>query len=198
MIPAAPAFPLIQDQAPGERIASILRHYAGCSLSNRLDELESLVCRGVDDVKVASWKTNCATVALGILAAAGAQHPLLQRPLAIEEAFSRLVQIGLDLGAWRDPVAGRVPPLGSAMWYEIPNTGDDHVEFMLESPDTHGGGGRADNAITVGSGGDVHWSWGRPMHKYLDPDALGIPTIATASNDPGQPAVHTSNPIATT
>lgn len=154
----------------GEFIASIVRHYEGASLSNRRDELGALVGRGVDDPNaVVGIKTNCAMFALGVLKAAGVQHPLLNKPYVNGMAFAWVVQIGNDTGAWRTPDQGS-PPEGAAMWYRTGGN-DDHIEFMLTPPDEHGGGGRSNNAITI-ERGDISRSVGRPLYKWLDPNAV--------------------------
>lgn len=166
-----PSFQRIPGETTGQRIARIVRFYEGASLSNRKDELGALVARGVDDPNsVVGIKTNCAMFALGILKAAGVQHPLLDKPYVNGMAFTWLVQIGNDMGAWRTPDQG-TPPVGAAMWYRIPNTNDDHIEFMLTPPDEHGGGGRVNNAITIGKS-DISTSMNRPLYKWLDPNAL--------------------------
>ncbi len=175
MILPAPTFPIVPGESPGDRIARIVRAYAGCSLGTRQDELAALVGRGVCDSSIVAWKTNCASFALGVLAAAGVQHPILAKPTLVGHAFSDLVAIGYALGAWRPWASSGSIPVGAALWYALAGQNDDHVEFYL-SPDgpTHGGGGRADNAITVGKG-TVDLSWGRPVHQWLDPEELGIP-----------------------
>lgn len=187
MILPAPSFPYVPGEAPGDRIARIVRAYAGCSLSSRREELAALVGRGVNDEAFVALKTNCATFALGVLSAAGVRHKKLSAPTAIGAAFSDLVTLGNDLKAWRPWAGSGSIPVGAALWYEIPNTDDDHVEFYL-SPDgpEHGGGGRDDNAVTVGRG-PVALSWGRPVHKWLDPGALGISVAPIADTDPAPP-----------
>lgn len=172
-----PDFPLIPGEAPGARLVRIIRTYDGCSLSARKDDLGALVARGVDDpAKVVGVSTNCAMFGLGILAAAGVDHALLRKPYVNGMAFSWLVQIGTDFGAWKVPSTTDPPPPGAFMWYRIPGTNDDHVEVFLSAPDEHGGGGRPNNAITVGHG-PIHSSWSRPMWRYLDPDMLGIAVV---------------------
>ena len=51
---------------------------------------------------------------------------------------------------------------------------DDHYEFKLLASDEHGGGGRANNEITV-EHGDWSHSVGRPLYEVLDPDGYGLP-----------------------
>ncbi len=195
MILPAPSFPIVPGESPGDRLARIVAHYAGCSLGTRQDELAALVGRGVCDSSIVAWKTNCASFALGVLAAAGCPHPILQKPTLIGHAFSDLVAIGYALGAWRPWASSGSITVGAALWYETtPAAGDDHVEFYL-SPDgpTHGGGGRADNAITVGKGA-VDLSWGRPVHQWLDPEELGIPFTPAAPPEDTEPHPDITDP----
>lgn len=173
-----PSFPPQPGESPGEHLARIVRHYAGCSLEARRDELGALVARGVDEPEhVVTVETNCAMFALGVLKAAGCPHELLDHPYVDEMAFAWLVKIGTDLGAWRDPGKDGLPTKPAALWYRVAGRNVDHVEFLLSLPDEHGGGGRTDNAITVGRG-DWHESWGRPLYRWLDPDALNLPDAA--------------------
>lgn len=186
MIVPIPDFPPIPGETPGGRIVRIVRQYVGCSLQSRADELGALVARGVDDpLRVVGIKTNCAMFAIGVLAAAGVDHELLRKPYVNGMAFAWLVQIGDDFNAWRTPAPSELLPPGAALWYEIPGLNDDHVEFVLQPPDEHGGGGRPNNAITSGHG-DYHTSWNRPIHRWLDPSALGL---ADPHVDPTDPAI---------
>ena len=185
MIVPVPSFPPVVGESGGARIVRIVRAYAGCSLSVRRANLGALIARGVDEPEaVVGIETNCAMFALGVLTAAGCQHPLLQKKYVNEMAFAWLVQIGNDLGAWRLPAVSELIPTGAAIWYEIVGENDDHVEFVTEPPDEHGGGGRPNNEITIGRG-DYHVSWSRPIHRWLDPEALGLPdAMAVGGDDP--------------
>ena len=175
MILPAPQFPPVSGESDGQRIARIVRSFNGCSLSSRRADLAALVGRGVDDESIVTIQTNCATFALGVLAAAGCAHPILKRTYVNGMAFSWLVQIGNDLGAWRDPATDGPPVTGAAMWYEVAGMNDDHVEWCVDaSVPIHGGGGRPNNAITVGPG-PIALSCGRPLHRWLDPERLGLP-----------------------
>jgi hypothetical protein len=169
----APSFPLVPGECAGDRIVRVVRYYAGASLSSRRPELAALIGRGIDDESMVALKTNCATFACGVLYAAGCRFESLCRPIKIGMSFATLVDLGGRMGAWRDPAVAGPPKPGAVMWYEIAGTDDDHAEFHLAPPDEHGGGGRADNAITIGDSPEA-MSWGRPMHRWLDPDALGI------------------------
>lgn len=183
MILPAPVFPLVPGEPPGDRLARLVRQYDGSSLHSRREELAALVGRGVDDESVIAIKTNCAMFALGILAAAGCTHHLLSRQYENGMAFAWLVQIGDDLDAWRDPAKDGAPVTGAVLWYELAGQNDDHAEFLVDvSGPVHGGGGRPDNAITVAVG-PVALSCGRPIHRWLDPSALGIPVAEEAGED---------------
>src|SRR6188768_1708134 len=177
--------------SPGQKLARIVRHYVGCSLSNRVDELGALVARGVDEPKaVVGIKTNCGTFSLGVLAQAGAAHALLDRKYVNGMAIAWLLEIGRDLGALvavPNPMPLSVkPPLGALLHYGTPGKNNDHVEWLLSevapsgAADT-GGGGRANNAITSGRG-VVAWNNGRPLLHYLDPNKLGIEVVRAGSD----------------
>lgn len=184
-------------ELPGSCIVRIVRHYVGCSLHARRDELGVLVGRGVDAPEsVVGVQTNCAMFALGVLAAAGCPHPLLRTSYKVGMAFSWLVEIGDHYGAWRVAVASEIPPAGAVLWYRIDGTNDDHAEFMLEAPDEHGGGGRPDNAITSGRG-NVHASMGRPLYRWLEPAALCLPDATAPDGDPSTAATDPAPPPVT-
>jgi hypothetical protein len=188
MILPAPTFPAVLGESAGARIVRIVRAYVGCSLHVRRQDLAALVGRGVDDEAIVGWETNCCTFALGVLAAAGVDFPSLRIPLRNGFEFGVLVQLGNRFDAWRKPAPGDPPPpAGALLWYEIDGTNDDHVEIMLAPPDEHGGGGRPDNAITSGRG-DVHASWSRPLHRWLDPEALCLPDPHVDPDQTLQPA----------
>jgi hypothetical protein len=176
-------FPFIADETPAERICRIATHYIGCSLHEREAELAELVELAGPRGSV-GWYTNCATFALGVLRAACGElfdaaqiHPLLGTPLEPEKAFNMLATVGQDLKAWRDPQHFGPPVRGAILWYELPGTNNDHAEIDLGALDlsgfTHCGGGRPGNSIAGGTG-TVDLSAGRPLHRWLDPEALGI------------------------
>lgn len=188
MILPAPVVPFVAGETPGDRIARIVRSYAGCVALGahpvRREELAALVGRGVDDESVVTWETNCCTFALGVLSAAGVVYHGLQVPLVNGAEFGVLVALGVSFQAWRTPAPGDgPPPRGALLWYHVDGKNVDHVEIALDPPDEHGGGGRPHNAITVGRGGDDHWSWGRPLHRWLDPDALQIGIVEENAPD---------------
>lgn len=191
MVLPEPVFPLVAGEDPGARIARIVQTYAGCSLTERREDLAALVGRGVDDESVVTIETNCAMFALGILKAAGVAHPLLDTKYVDGMAFAWLVEIGTDMKAWRSPDPSTPIPAGAAMWYRVAGANDDHVEFLIApgGPSTepvHGGAGRSGNAVTVGKGA-IETSDGRPLHVWLDPDALGLEVLELHSDPPPDP-----------
>lgn len=193
MVVAIPLFEFVAGESCGDRIARIVRFYVGSSLFNRRDDLGALVARGVDDpTEVVGIKTNCATFSLGVLAAAfgsvdaarGA-HPLLATPYKNGMAFAWLTEIANAWGAWVKPVPGQIVPVGACMHYGTSGLNNDHAEWMLAEPDTHGGGGRTDNAVTLGQS-DPHTNLGRPLLQWLDPEKvpLVLPDAYVAVSDP--------------
>ena len=182
---------------PRERIKAIVHHYSGCSVLHRKDELARLIGKDFAETPEADcdpdrgsqsvlWRTNCATFALAVLAAAHlsaanarAKHELLARPLSIGTGFTWLVTVGQQCG---DIVAyrrtGEQPKTGDILWYRHAKN-DDHAEVCLSDVGDdfvvlHGGGGRSNNAITVGRG-DVRWSVGRPLHAFISVDRMKMP-----------------------
>lgn len=175
--------PVVPGETPGDRLVRIIKGYVGCSLSNRRDELGVLVARGVDDPKrVVTIATNCGMTALGVMALAGVQDAILNKPYVSGMAISWLRQIGIDLGALMKYIGpnGPQPKVGSLLRYNTHGKNDDHVEWLLTSPiknvADHAGGGRSNNAITLARG-LVTWNVGRPLVEFWDPDKLGIPTL---------------------
>jgi hypothetical protein len=191
ILPAPSFLPIVGESGPA-RVVRIVRAFAGCSLHVRRAELAALVGRGVDDESVVAWETNCCTFALGVLFAAGVDFPALRIPLVNGAEFGILVSLGYHFGAWRTVVPSEIPPAGAAVWYRTPTPpggkpkNDDHVEFALDGLDEHGGGGRPDNAIEI-QRGNVHVSAGRPLYRWLDPNALGLPDAIASAPDPAPP-----------
>lgn len=193
-------------EAPGQKLVRIVRHYAGCSLLARADELGALVGRGVDDPKrVVTVKTNCGMFALGVMAEAGVDSAILDRPYLSKtglapgaNAIAWLIQLGTDRGALVKLAtpgvlgAHKLKP-GSLLRYNTAGRNDDHVEWLLSEVDAkghaeHGGGGRTNNAISItkadapNSAGLVAWNYGRPLVEYWDPDLLGIEVVPVGSD----------------
>lgn len=156
---------------------SLIKKYEGCSIHIRKNELGSLVCRGVDDpAQTVLIKTNCGMFSLGIMYEAGVQHDLLKHKYMSGMAIAWLRTIGKDLKALQKYSKTNVPKLGSLLHYYTPRKNDNHVEWLLSDIDDHGraehgGGGRTDNAITIGEG-NVLWNYGRPLQEWWDPDLL--------------------------
>jgi hypothetical protein len=192
MLVPMPSFEFIPGESRGDRLARIVRSYVGCSLTNRRDDLGALVARGVDDPNaVVGIKTNCATFSLGGLAAAfgsveaaQAAHPLLATPYKIGMAFAWLVEIAGTWGAWTKAVPGQIVPVGACMHYGTAGLNNDHAEWLLAEPDTHGGGGRTDNAVTMGPS-DPHTNLGRPLLQWIDPEKipLVLPDVNVIASD---------------
>ena len=181
------------DETPRQRLVRWVMKLSGVSLTNRLPELQGLICRGVDPVSLQSWawKTNCATSALGFLAAicgsvdeAVACHPLLGKVSPIGMSMPWIFQIGHDLNAMIPYTKdGQQPQPGDLLHYGVVSQNIDHVEWMLGSPDATGmvhtgGGGRPNNAITNGQS-YLYASWSRPLQHFLDLDKLSIPFVAS-------------------
>lgn len=180
-----PQYPPVVGESIGERIARVVKFYAGCSLSNRRDELAALVGEAAVD-----WQTNCETFAIGVYRAVGVDVPAVQAPLVNGMEGSVVEQAAQRAGGWQKPTSA-APPVGALMHYRsnpyrVDAQGrtiyDDHVEFVT-GPGEHGGGGRANNEITVVQG-DYHFSVGRPLYGWIDPEMLPVPDVT----DPGDPA----------
>jgi len=159
-------------------LTATVRSFVGCSLSNRRDELAQLVCfPGDDPAQDVLIPTNCAMFALGIWRACGVNHELLLGPYKIGMAMAWVLQIARDYGALvRATSTIECPPPGALMHYANDGKNNDHVEFCLSEPNSlrqieHAGGGRTNNAITMGTG---MWSWnyGRPLQHWVDPVKL--------------------------
>lgn len=182
-------------ETAGQKITRTVRLYAGCSLANRRTELGALVARGVDKpASVVEIHTNCGMFALGIFAEVGVKHDLLDKPYQDGEAIAWLRLIGKATGAlttYKGP-HGPQPPVGSLLRYNTAGKNDDHVEFLLGPVDAlghaeHGGGGRANNAISItpyalGEASLITWNFGRPLVEFWHPDKLGIDLVPAGSD----------------
>ncbi len=176
-------------ESPGDKIVRTVRHYAGCSLDHRADELGALVARGVDDPKVViEVHTNCGMFALGVFAEVGVASPILDRRYVNEMAIGWCRDIGRQLGALVKWTAkGPQPKKGSLLRYNTAGANDDHVEFLLSDLDAHGwgehgGGGRTRNAITLSERSYVLSSRARPLVEFWDVDRLGIEIVPLGSD----------------
>jgi hypothetical protein len=172
----APLFPPVAGESAGQRVFRVVRFYDGCSLSNRRDELAALVGEAA-----VTWTTNCETFAIGVYRALGLEVPDVQAPLKNGLEGSVVEHVAARAGGWQPPSA--TPPVGALMHYRSnpyrktaagQTIYDDHVEFMGAAPDEHGGGGRANNLISI-EHGDVRSSVGRPLYGWIDPEMLGLP-----------------------
>lgn len=184
MILLAPDYPPAPGESAAARICRIVRSYAGCSLSHDRERLAALVGRGVDDASVVTWRTNCLTFSLGVLAAAGCPDLVLRKPLRNGREGEVIAAIAEAHGGWLDPQKEGPPVPGSLIWYEIAGENDDHYEWELDGGE-HGGGGRTDNEITI-ERGPVTLSLGRPIRGWLHPEQLGLPDASTTTADPTQ------------
>ena len=190
MILSAPSFAIIPGETVGQRIARIARGYVGCSLHSRTPDLAALVGRGVNDETWVEVMTNCAVFALGVLSAAGVDCGPATK---VGAAFSDLVSMGYRLQAWQasKPTGGY--PMGALAWYRLDGKNDDHVEILL-GPNAagvleHCGGGRPDNAVTLGQG-TPELSAGRPLWRWLDPSLLGIDVEEVEPHTDPDPEPH--------
>jgi hypothetical protein len=182
-----PQYAFVPGESNGQRLARIVKDFVGCSLSSGKDRLKALVCRGVETdwnaESVVRISTNCATTALGVLAAgcgdvdtARGVHPLLATPYKIGMAVAWLQKIGTDLGAWVPWKKGDPIPVGALCWYD--GGGNNvHVEWKTAEPDEHCGGGRPNNAISLGTS-DMSTNAGRPLVRYMNPDVIPLPVAA--------------------
>ena len=187
MILPAPVFMPVAGESSGDRIDRVVRNYAGCSLSNRRNDLAALVGRGVDDESMVTWETNCLTFALGVIAACGSDVAELHEHIPNGREYVALNPLVKRAGGW-ELFSGQPVKTGSLMHYRsVPyrvnaageTVYDDHYEFKLLASDEHGGGGRANNEITV-EHGDWSHSVGRPLYEVLDPDGYGLPDANAA------------------
>lgn len=184
--------PTVVGTSSGDKLATVIKKYVGCSLSVRRDELGKLVARGVDKPEdVVTISTNCATTALGVMKEAGVKHPILDRKYVSGAAIMWVRQIGTDLHAlvkYTGP-KGPQPKVGSLLRFNTAGTNNDHVEWLLspiaaDGTADHAGGGRANNAVTF-EHGNVVSSYGRPLVEFWDPDML----LGTVTVTPTQPSV---------
>lgn len=172
-----PGLTILTGESREDRLARWLRTCNGVSLSNRVEVLKALIRRNVDPESLLSWEweTDCATTALGFLAAGCVTpeamfHKLLQTVSVNGTSIAWIFQMGRELGVVRNYTPGSMLPLkGNLVAYAH----GAHVEWILGDVDPttgiadHGGGGRANNAITVGRG-DIRTSANRPLTEIYD------------------------------
>jgi len=160
-------------------IVEIVKSYIGDSLTNNKEDLALLVARQIDDPnQIVQVKTNCALFMLGVWWLVGVQHELLTKKYKNGMAIAWVRQIAIDKKALRAYPKDGLPIPGATMHYYTPGTNNNHVEFLLDSPNDkhvalHGGGGRANNEIASGTG-DITWSYqtSRKLMEWIDPVAL--------------------------
>lgn len=172
-----PGLDILTGESVEGRLCRFVRTLAGVSLSARVDVLKALIGRGVDpdSLRAWQWQTNCATSALGVIAAAcgsleaaAALHPLLAMPSKIGTSPMWIFEIARALGICREYKGGPIAK-GALVAY----ASGDHFEWILSDMDPtdgiadHGGGGRGNNAITVGRG-DCRTSWRRAVTHVFD------------------------------
>jgi hypothetical protein len=174
-------------ESPGAHIARIVRGVAGCSLDHEPEKLAQLFEVNESDPatarRVSTYATNCGTSMRCIMALAGCDHPLVTRPYTVQMAVAWCLTAAREKGALTthrsmipQSVWTKLGPGWGLHYYGLrPN--DDHVEWCLERPDSHGialhgGGGRARNAITLAGPNSLLWSSGRPLRGIIDPDLL--------------------------
>ena len=175
----------LQSRAPGEtpgaHIARIVRGVAGCSLDHDADRLAALFLVNESSPeqarRVSTFATNCGTSMRCVMALAGCDHPLVTRPYTVQMAVSWCLTAAREKGALVPPSRWRRAGPGWGAHYGTQGRNDDHVEWILETPDAagvalHGGGGRTKNAITLAGPNDIRWSSGRPLRHLIDPVAL--------------------------
>jgi len=167
-----------EHEGAGEHLARMVRTVAPCSLVLRRDRLEALfLANEATEAKaklVATFKTNCGTSMRQFLCLAGCEHELVTKPYQVGMAVAWLVTAARDLGAIVPASEWRKAGPGWGLHYGTKGRNDDHVEWCLAVPDArgyaeHGGGGRAQNAITVQPASDIRWSSGRPLIRMFDP-----------------------------
>ena len=160
-------------------IVDKVNEWLGASLQYRRDDLEEFIKRGHSGANLlCEGVSNCGLFALAVWKAAGVKHPLLEQPYQVGMAIAWIKIISTDLGARRTVRTDGLPTPGSLCHYYSPRPStNDHVEFILETPDPesgkalHAGGGRPHCEISS-SVGDVRWSSGRPLQFWYDPHAL--------------------------
>lgn len=164
-------------ETTGEHVARIVRALDGISLHSHADHLAELFWANEETEAraslVSSWKTNCGTSMRCVYALAGSDLDLILCPYVVGRAVSWVLQAAMTAKALLPGTHWRSLGPGWGMHYGTPGLNNDHVEFCLSVPDAvgiadHGGGGRPDNAITVGRG-SILSSSGRPLLSIIDP-----------------------------
>lgn len=187
-------------QSAGKRLWLTVVFFDGVSLKNHPDVLARLA-EVVEDHALAEIHrtTNCATSRRWQWALGGCQQPWCRLPDEVIRAMANDPTLdaetraiaGAGPVAWDLKIARDMGALvvitSTAQYLALIDegwtvhfcgaAGTDHIESIGSKPDPatgialHGGGGRGDNAITVGTG-DVRWSLGRPPRNAIDPTKL--------------------------
>lgn len=176
-------------ELPGEKISRLVNEYIGCSLLHEKDKLADLIARGVDDPnQVVTIQTNCGMFALAIMQIAGAKDPILNNKYVTGMAIAWVRQIGINLKALNKYTGknGPQPKRGDLLHYFDNGKNNNHVEWLLSDPDEngiaeHGGGGRANNAITK-STSSILTNYYRPLQEFISCDKLGIEIVPSNSD----------------
>lgn len=176
-------------ESAGQHVARIVRGLVGVSLVHDHDRLVDLFrLNELDDRAeiVASMKTNCGTFMRQIWLLAGCDADLILCPYVVGMAVSWDLEAARRLGALAPAGSWRQIGEGWGLHYGTPGRNDDHVEFALGEPDSagvceHAGGGRPENAITLGKG-DIRWSCGRPLLHAINPERMA--TNPATGDDP--------------
>lgn len=173
-------------ESAGEHITRIVRGLQGVSLAHERERLEALFLANETAERaalVASMRTNCGTSmrAIYVLAGVSAGKPdgcdELLDPYEVGMAVSWVLEAARERGALVAASQWRRAGPGWGLHYGTPGRNDDHLEWVLGTPDPHtgsvehGGGGRVGNAITIARG-DIRWSSGRPLRAMIGPERM--------------------------
>jgi hypothetical protein len=196
-------------ETQGQHIARCVQAFNGVSLSQNVAQLDALFLVNETPARapqVATLQTNCATFARCIFALAGCTSNYVLEPYPIGAGISLVLEAAQQLGclitAATTPNYLSMLGPGCLIHYAVPNTNDDHVEFCLSVPDPttgvalHGGGGRPNNAITVGTG-DIRMSLGRPIQHIILPTNMAVAgpsVVITPPVDPTPPPAPSQVP----
>lgn len=194
-------------ESPGNHISRCVQSFNGVSLTSSVAKLDALFLVNETPQRasqIAAVQTNCATFARCIFALAGCASNYVLEPYPIGAGISLVLQAAQQMNCLiscaSNPNWLSLLTPGCLMHYGTPNLNNDHVEFCLGVPDPltgislHGGGGRPNNAITVGPG-DIRTSLGRPMQHIILPMNMAI---AGSIISIPQPAPTNTTPIVQT
>lgn len=184
-------------ETAGEQICRALKAFEGCSLKKNPDKLAQLFLANEVDLaharQVSRIQTSCGTTYRALIALIGCTDSLATKPYESGQAVTWDIKIAANCGALisaqSDPDAWKKLGPGWGIHYGTPGSNNDHMEVCMSVPDQngvalHGGGGRPDSLITIGSS-DIRKSWGRQILHIIDPDKLvaAIPVAADTPSD---------------